>query len=675
MKRNLMAQINNNLSNLRLHDYFYYVLVVSFLVLPLVVATQYSKREPALDVFVVEPGDVGISIESDDTELDTDEETTVNVNINTPESFNSRGLAFQILIPDSATVSEPILDIPTANLFWDEVRFEQTGGNHRISVILVPDEGEFIQLSDGITIIHFTFKHSQNGTYNAVFRDGFEHNVFGEQDNVDLLNRNNLENLTLNVGGGAQVEAPTFQPTPGTFSESVTVNASTTTSGATIRYTTNGSDPTESSPEFPSAGVNLTETTTLKARAYLSGNSSSVTSGTYEVTAVQNQAPSVNLTQPENGDSFSVGSNIVLEAEATDSDGTVSLVEFYNGTTKLGNGGRVSGTNTYRYTWSNVGAGTYSLKARATDNEDATRDSSTVSINVSSTNQAPSVTLTAPANGSSFTAPANLTLTATATDSSDGTVAKVEFYNGTTLLNTDTTTPYSYAWNNVAAGTYALSAKAYDNDDAVDTSSTHTIVVSTGQSFDYSKIRGLNISNITFNGRSSASYPKVFVGLWRPRTNAFLTRDANNLSISANGAASSSSFFNGNGNTYTIEQTDVLIIKPDSYLSKAYTLSNLQKNLNGDGATYTLAVSDTSQYVPGDALQSEGSFDVVNIRDYVEYRNNVGKTDIYYVDYNGDGTITTLDYAILRDTYKDKGSTSNYPNSVNSVAPLLNGWR
>jgi endoglucanase len=95
----------------------------------------------------------------------------------------------------------------------------------------------------------------------------------------------------------------------------------------------------------------------------------------------------------------------------------------------------------------------------------------------SSTNTPPTVSLTSPANNATFTAPASVALAATASDS-DGQVAKVEFYNGSTLLGTGTSSPYAYTWASVAAGSYTLTAIAYDNVGASTTSSTVSVTVS-----------------------------------------------------------------------------------------------------------------------------------------------------------------------------------------------------
>lgn len=102
----------------------------------------------------------------------------------------------------------------------------------------------------------------------------------------------------------------------------------------------------------------------------------------------------------------------------------------------------------------------------------------TPSPSPSTSNVPPTVSLTAPTNGSTYAAPASITLNATAGDS-DGTIARVEFYNGSTLLGQDTTSPYSYSWTNVAAGTYSVTARAIDSSSAQTNSSAVTVTVNT----------------------------------------------------------------------------------------------------------------------------------------------------------------------------------------------------
>ena len=89
---------------------------------------------------------------------------------------------------------------------------------------------------------------------------------------------------------------------------------------------------------------------------------------------------------------------------------------------------------------------------------------------------APSVFITSPGAGSRFTAPASLTLAADASDA-DGTVSKVEFFNGAVKLGEDLTSPYTYVWTNPAAGTSALTAKATDSSGATTTSGVISITI------------------------------------------------------------------------------------------------------------------------------------------------------------------------------------------------------
>ena len=90
---------------------------------------------------------------------------------------------------------------------------------------------------------------------------------------------------------------------------------------------------------------------------------------------------------------------------------------------------------------------------------------------------APTVSLSAPANNAKYHAPASLTVNASASPSSGTTISKVEFYQGSTLLGSDTTKPYSLAWANPPAGTYTLTAKATDSAGGQTTSAARTVTI------------------------------------------------------------------------------------------------------------------------------------------------------------------------------------------------------
>ena len=81
-------------------------------------------------------------------------------------------------------------------------------------------------------------------------------------------------------------------------------------------------------------------------------------------------------------------------------------------------------------------------------------------------NAAPVCALVSPTNGNTFTVPIDLTHTATASDP-DGSIVRVEFYEGDVLLGIVTNAPYSFVWTSVPVGTHTITAKARDNGLAV----------------------------------------------------------------------------------------------------------------------------------------------------------------------------------------------------------------
>lgn len=74
----------------------------------------------------------------------------------------------------------------------------------------------------------------------------------------------------------------------------------------------------------------------------------------------------------------------------------------------------------------------------------------------------PTVTLISPTNNTTFIQGEAINLSATATDA-DGTIESVKFYDGTTLLITDNTSPYTFSWTGASAGTHIVKVVVTDN--------------------------------------------------------------------------------------------------------------------------------------------------------------------------------------------------------------------
>ncbi|WPB73030.1 Ig-like domain-containing protein [Archangium violaceum] len=165
--------------------------------------------------------------------------------------------------------------------------------------------------------------------------------------------------------------------------------------------------------------------------------------------------PTVSLTAPA-ADATVTGS-VTLSATASDNVG-VTKVEFYDGSTLLGS----DTTSPYSLSWNsrNGPNGSRTLTARALDAVGNSTTSAPVTVTANNDLTPPTVTLTAPAEGSTLTG--SVTFTATATD--DRGMSKVEFLSGTTVLCSDTTSPYSCSYNTrgLSNGPRVVTAKAYD---------------------------------------------------------------------------------------------------------------------------------------------------------------------------------------------------------------------
>ncbi|HCU24996.1 MAG TPA: hypothetical protein DF383_08265 [Deltaproteobacteria bacterium] len=162
-------------------------------------------------------------------------------------------------------------------------------------------------------------------------------------------------------------------------------------SDISLTATASDSDGTIAKVEFFSGAVKLGE---ALASPY-TFNWNNVPAGTYVLTAkatddlgasttsdpvniIVNVSPAVNLTQPPNGTVFTLPTTVNMAAEATDSDGSVVKVEFYSGTTKLGEATAAP----FTFAWSDPSVGTHRLSAVATDNLGVETASDVIEITV-----------------------------------------------------------------------------------------------------------------------------------------------------------------------------------------------------------------------------------------------------------------------------------------------------
>ena len=142
-------------------------------------------------------------------------------------------------------------------------------------------------------------------------------------------------------------------------------------------------------------------------------------------------------------------------------------------------------------------------KCKVTVNDGTYQSFSEVLVVVQETSNAiPTVNITSPSNNSSFSQGTAITISASANDL-DGTIAKVEFFDGATKIGEDTSSPFSYVWNNATVGNHSLKAIATDNEGATAESQIITISVQEVKKCE-------ETSNVAQQGSFSTGYKATF---------------------------------------------------------------------------------------------------------------------------------------------------------------------
>ena len=316
-------------------------------------------------------------------------------------------------------------------------------------------------------------------------------------------------------GVGNWVASPTLTPPSGQFANSIQVTISDPTPGAQIYYTTDGSEPNVGSMLY-SGPVTLTNSAAIRAKAFATGMYPSGTViGSYLSTnsignglglqgdywsnqlMTFNGPPTLSRIDPVvffdwgggspdasiSADHFTGRWTGQVKAQFTEPytfylTGDDGVRMWVNGQ-QLVNAWQDQGPTEYSGTITLVAGQRYDIRMEYYENGGGAvcklewSSPSTVRQTIPTSqlfppapiNRPPTVAWLAPASGTSITGPGSLLLSASASDT-DGAIASVAFYNGTNQLGVLTDAPYTFTWQKVQPGNYALTVIATDNQGA-----------------------------------------------------------------------------------------------------------------------------------------------------------------------------------------------------------------
>ncbi|MBC7486354.1 MAG: M6 family metalloprotease domain-containing protein, partial [Cytophagaceae bacterium] len=109
-----------------------------------------------------------------------------------------------------------------------------------------------------------------------------------------------------------------------------------------------------------------------------------------------NKAPVVHIDFPVQNGTFSFGAFVNISAWATDADGTIDRIEFFDANNQLLD---IDNVSPYSYVPNQLAPGTYTYKVKAYDNLGAASDMATVSFTVNVNTVSPSIVIASPTQG------------------------------------------------------------------------------------------------------------------------------------------------------------------------------------------------------------------------------------------------------------------------------------
>ena len=176
-----------------------------------------------------------------------------------------------------------------------------------------------------------------------------------------------------------------------------------------------------------------------------------------EISVTVNPTPAATIT-PTGSTTILSGGSVLLNANT----GTGFTYRWFNGTTEVGNGASYTAT----------AAGDYTVEVTTAAGCKATSSVVTVTIGQ---NQPSVITIISPTDQSSITGAVIINVNVT---DPDGSITKVEFLDGTKVIGTSTSAPYTYTWNDPTPGSHTITVRVTDSQGGVTTSAPVSITTS-----------------------------------------------------------------------------------------------------------------------------------------------------------------------------------------------------
>ena len=236
--------------------------------------TSVSELEAEKSFLIVNVDDQGRCIALSNEQKKNNRGAVAVILANDKITLEQNSMACQLVLKGSSSVGWS---------FYDEVNggylyAASSSGNYLKTQSTLDDDGRAdIRFEANIATITFKGTNKRNVMHYNPNNGSPLFACYGSESQKPLQLFKKVESI------GNQVAAPVFAPANGTtFVDKLTVGASCSTEGATIYYTKDGAEPTTGSDKFPTEGVTLTETTTLKAIAVKDGlDNSEVVTATY----------------------------------------------------------------------------------------------------------------------------------------------------------------------------------------------------------------------------------------------------------------------------------------------------------------------------------------------------------------------------------------------------------